>query len=74
MKQHGSCMHSTPTMFLISKSIFSIDVSYNGTWMKIGHTSKVGTRVIVEIMSGFVTDFQDLSKFCQACTSKESEL
>ena len=49
-----------------------IDISYDGSWMKRGHTSHLGIGIIIEVCTGFVIDFEILNKFCSVCASKEN--
>ena len=51
-----------------------IDISYDGSWMKRGHTSKIGMGVIVEVCIGFIVDFKVPSKGCAICSHKENLL
>lgn len=51
-----------------------IDVSYDGSWMKRGHTSRIGMGVVIEVRTGFIVDFEVLSKFCHACSQREARL
>lgn len=37
-----------------------IDVSYNGSWMKRGHTSMIGMGAIIEVYTGFIVDYEVL--------------
>ena len=50
------------------------DISYDGSWMKRGHTSKIGMGVIIEVCTGFIVDFEVLSKGCALCSHKENLL
>ena len=38
--------------------VLNIDISYDGSWMKRGHTSNVGLGVIIEVCTGFIVDFE----------------
>lgn len=38
--------------------VLNIDVSYDGSWMKRGHTSKFGMGIVTEVCTGYVVDFQ----------------
>ncbi|GFN89755.1 hypothetical protein PoB_001626100 [Plakobranchus ocellatus] len=49
--------------------ILNVRVSYDGTWAKRGHTSKIRAGAVIEIMTGFVTDFHAMSLYCQLCAS-----
>ena len=41
--------------------LLNIDISYDGSWMKRGHTSHMGMGVIIEVCTGFIVDFEE---FC----------
>lgn len=51
-----------------------IDVSYDGTWMKRGRTSKFGMGIIIEVHTRYVIEFELLSKYCSLCAHKNSKL
>ncbi|GFX00819.1 uncharacterized protein TNCV_4577861 [Trichonephila clavipes] len=52
---------------LKNQKIIDVSVSYDGTWQKRGHTSNLGLGIIIDILSGFVLDFEVLSKYCHNC-------
>ncbi|GFU38536.1 uncharacterized protein TNCV_3399681 [Trichonephila clavipes] len=52
---------------LTNQEIIDVSVSYDGTWQKRGHTSKLGLGIIIDILSGLVLDFEVLSKYCHNC-------
>ena len=52
----------------------SLTVSFDGSWHKRGHTSMYGVATVIDICTGLVIDYVVLSKYCHACTIKESEL
>ncbi|GBM22597.1 hypothetical protein AVEN_182196-1 [Araneus ventricosus] len=54
--------------------IIDITVSYDGTWHKRGHTSLYGISTIVDILTGFVIDYDLLSKYCPECTTAKRDL
>lgn len=43
--------------------ILKVDVSFDGTWMKRGHTSKIGMNIIIEVYTDFVIYYELLSKY-----------
>ncbi|GFT90532.1 uncharacterized protein TNCV_1663791 [Trichonephila clavipes] len=47
---------------LKNQEIIDVNVSYDGTWQKRGHTSNLGLGIIIDILSGLVLDFEVLSK------------
>lgn len=54
--------------------VLNIDILYDGSWVKRGHTSKVGIGVIIEVCTGFVVDYEVLSKHCFHCSRQEGKL
>ncbi|KAK8375956.1 hypothetical protein O3P69_008586 [Scylla paramamosain] len=54
--------------------VLKLDVSFDATWMKRGHTSKVGMSVMIDVYTGFIIDYEILSKFCLECTLKKNKL
>ena len=52
----------------------SLTVSFDGSWMKRGHTSMYGVAAVIDVLTGLVVDYIVLSKFCHACTRKKVEL
>ncbi|KAJ4425367.1 hypothetical protein ANN_27982 [Periplaneta americana] len=51
--------------------VINIGVSYDGTWMKRGHTSKY---VVIDILTGLVLDFEIMSKYCSTCEKTEKKM
>ena len=49
-----------------------IDISYYGSCMKRGHTSKTGMGVIIEVCTGFIVDFEVLSEGYAICSQGKS--
>ena len=45
--------------------ILNVAVSFDGSWAKRGHTSKIGFASAIEVMTGLVVDFHIMSLFCQ---------
>lgn len=54
--------------------VLKLDVSFDATWMKRGHTSKVGMSVMIEVNTSFIIDYEILSKYCHGCTLKKYQL
>jgi hypothetical protein len=47
--------------------VIDICVSYDRSWMtrgRGGHVSNIGLGAVVEVTSGLVFDFEDMSKYC----------
>ncbi|GFN85550.1 hypothetical protein PoB_001205600 [Plakobranchus ocellatus] len=49
--------------------VLNVDVSYDGTWAKRGHTLKIGAGAIIEVMTSLVIDVHVMSTYCQLCAS-----
>ena len=45
--------------------MLELAVSYDGTWMKRGHTSKFGCCAVIDVETGLVIDFHVMSLYCQ---------
>ena len=41
--------------------------SYDGSWLTRGHQSKHGLACVIDYLTGYVLDFEVLSKYCHAC-------
>lgn len=54
--------------------VINIGVSYDGTWMKRGHTSKYGLGLVIDILTGLVLDFEIMSKYCSICEKTERKM
>ncbi|GFY76923.1 uncharacterized protein TNIN_318041 [Trichonephila inaurata madagascariensis] len=44
--------------------IVDIGVSYDGSWLTRGHTSNIGVGCIIDLLTGFVIDYEVMSKLC----------
>ncbi|GFT04711.1 uncharacterized protein TNCV_334601 [Trichonephila clavipes] len=49
------------------KDIVDIEVSYDGSWLKRGHTSNIGVGCVIDLLTGFVIDYEVMSKRCAEC-------
>ncbi|RUS86508.1 hypothetical protein EGW08_005758 [Elysia chlorotica] len=47
-----------------------IAVSYDGTWLTRGHSSKVGIGCVINVLTGLVLDAHVMSTYCHTCDSK----
>ena len=52
----------------------NLGVSYDGSWPTKGFQSKVGFGSVIDLITGFILDFEVVTKFCQACVKTASEL
>ena len=55
-------------------SPLNISVSYDGSWLTRGHTSQYGVGCVIDLLTGYVIDFEVMSKYCQKCKISEKEL
>ncbi|GBN05174.1 hypothetical protein AVEN_230511-1 [Araneus ventricosus] len=44
--------------------IIDIGVSYDGSWLTRGHTSNTGVGCVIDLLTGFVIDFEVMSNVC----------
>ncbi|KYN50476.1 hypothetical protein ALC57_00113 [Trachymyrmex cornetzi] len=56
------------------KTITNISVSFDGSWPTRGHRSKHGIGCVIDVETGFVIDFDIMTKFCQLCVIAASKL
>ena len=49
-----------------------VAVTFDGTWMKRGHTSLYGVTTVISLSTGQVLDYEVCSKFCHACSRKRA--
>jgi len=51
-----------------------IDVSFDGTWQKRGFTSHYGVGIAIDVLTGYVIDFEVLSTYCHTCAINRAKL
>ena len=51
-----------------------IKVSYDGSWPTRGFRSNYGVGCVIEMTTGYVIDFEIMSKYCFQCARKKTEL
>ncbi|KAJ4430474.1 hypothetical protein ANN_22690 [Periplaneta americana] len=66
--------HMEVDSFISDSDVINIGVSYDGTWMKRGHTSKYGLGLVIDILTGLVLDFEIMSKYCSTCEKTEKKM
>lgn len=83
---HSSCVKSTCELlenvrtkvkqshFVSSEAVADIAVSYDASWHKRGHTSNYSVGCIIDVLTGFVIDYEVLSKICYNCTQTANAL
>ncbi|GFV36884.1 uncharacterized protein TNCV_2653451 [Trichonephila clavipes] len=57
-----------------SNTVTDIAVSLDGTWLIRGHTSQIGIGCVVDTLTGYVIDYEIMSKYCPTCISAKNEL
>ncbi|GFT17863.1 uncharacterized protein TNCV_4910431 [Trichonephila clavipes] len=50
-----------------NSAITDIDVTFDGTWLTRGHSSQIGVGCMIDLLTGFVMDFEIMSKRCIEC-------
>ncbi|GFS95848.1 uncharacterized protein TNCV_2259241 [Trichonephila clavipes] len=50
----------------------SEDVTFDGTWLTRGHSSQIGVGCVIDRLTGFVMDFEIMSKRCIECEHAKS--
>lgn len=61
-------------VFPDNDGILNIDVSFDGTWMKRGHTSHFGAAVVIDSPTGFIVDYEVLSNYCHKCVKQKKKV
>ncbi|GFX91714.1 uncharacterized protein TNCV_3529131 [Trichonephila clavipes] len=49
-------------------------VTFDGTWLTRGYSSQIGVGCVVDLLTGFVMDFEFMSKRCIECEHAKSDL
>ncbi|GFX05949.1 uncharacterized protein TNCV_759851 [Trichonephila clavipes] len=57
-----------------SNTITDIAVPFDGTGLTRGHTSQIGIECVVGTLTGYVIDYEIMSKYCSTCISAKNEL
>ncbi|GFU94380.1 uncharacterized protein TNCV_4150671 [Trichonephila clavipes] len=57
-----------------NSTITDIDVTFGCTWLTRVHSSQIGVGCMIELLTGFVMDFQIMSKRCIECGHAKSGL
>ncbi|GFV63174.1 uncharacterized protein TNCV_4329991 [Trichonephila clavipes] len=55
-----------------NSAITDIDVTFDGTWLTRGHSSQIGVGSVIDLLTGFVMDFEIMSKRCIECEHAKS--
>ncbi|GFV55213.1 uncharacterized protein TNCV_145841 [Trichonephila clavipes] len=54
--------------------ITDLNVSFDGTWLTRGHTSLIGVGCVIDMLTGYVVDFEVMSKVCRHCSVAKNKL
>lgn len=54
--------------------IVNISVSFDGTWLTRGHSSQIGVGCVIDLLTGYVVDYEVLSKRCTECEQAKASL
>ncbi|GFV28927.1 uncharacterized protein TNCV_4540231 [Trichonephila clavipes] len=54
--------------------ITDLSVSFDGTWPTRGHTSLIGVGCVIDMLTGYVVDFEVMSKVCRHCSVAKNKL
>ncbi|GFV77451.1 uncharacterized protein TNCV_1069801 [Trichonephila clavipes] len=57
-----------------NSAITDIDVTFDCTWLTQGHSSQIGVGCVIDLLTGFVMDFEIMSKRCIECEHAKSGL
>ena len=64
---------SQPDYVPSEDGILDVVVTFDGTWQKRGRTSHNGVGVVIELLTGFVIDFECISNFCAECEKHKND-
>ncbi|GFX36516.1 uncharacterized protein TNCV_2030971 [Trichonephila clavipes] len=80
-KQHGLQKESLndvrsqgKSAYQSNSAITDIDVTCDGTWLTREHSSQIGVGCVIDLLTGFVMDFEIMSKRCIECEHATSGL
>lgn len=54
-------------------AVIDVSVSFDGSWLTRGHTSLIGIGCVIDILTGYVIDFEVMSKVCRHCSQAKRE-
>ena len=54
--------------------VVDIAVSFDGSWHKRGHTSNYGIGCVIDVLTGYVIDYEVMSKLCRVCEQAKRDL
>lgn len=59
---------------LETEEMIDLTVSYDGSWMTRGHSSLLGVGCVIDVRTGYVIDFEIMSKYCHECVLTKIDL
>lgn len=71
---HKEIKDKNRSIFSTKSEICDIAVSFDGTWLTRGHTSLLGVSCVIDVLTGYVIDFEVMSKVCRVCNNTKKEL
>ncbi|GFV43873.1 uncharacterized protein TNCV_484971 [Trichonephila clavipes] len=54
--------------------IADLSVSFDRTWLTRGHTSLISVGCVIDMLTGYVVDFEVMSKVCRHCSVAKNKL
>ncbi|GFW34638.1 uncharacterized protein TNCV_952661 [Trichonephila clavipes] len=54
--------------------IIDLCVNFDGKWLTRGHTSIIGVGCVIDMLTGYVVDFEVMSKVCRHCSVAKNKL
>ncbi|GFV85139.1 uncharacterized protein TNCV_4171921 [Trichonephila clavipes] len=74
LKSLNDVRNQVKSAYQINSVITDIDVTFDGTWLTRGHSSQIGVGCVIDLLTGFVMDFEMMSKRCIECEHAKSGL
>lgn len=59
---------------VLIQPVVNATVSFDGTWLTRGHTSMFGVGCAIDVLTGYVIDFEVMSKYCHECVMAKIDL
>ncbi|GFU23184.1 uncharacterized protein TNCV_3516171 [Trichonephila clavipes] len=51
-----------------------LSISFDGTWLTRGHTLLIGVGCVIDMLTGYVVDFEVMTKVCRHCSGAKNKL
>ncbi|GFT42153.1 uncharacterized protein NPIL_368951 [Nephila pilipes] len=71
---HREIKHGYKNGVSSSAEITDLSVSFDGTCLTFGHTSLIGVGCVIDMLTGYVVDFEVMSKICCPCSVVKNKL